>query len=127
MKFRKTWFVISGALSALGLVLAGFATKATAQWSQTYRTMHRGSIAQSIVNKGWGGHRDNGKKQEPHGFSYPAARNLKVYSGGWVRSGWNHKIHSAGDGQVHRPVGQGRAQGRARRSRVRRAADRDQW
>ncbi|MBS14864.1 MAG: hypothetical protein CME19_25165 [Gemmatimonadetes bacterium] len=98
MKFGKTWFLISGALSAVGLILAGFATKATAQWSQSYRTMHRGSIAQSIVNKGWGGHRDNGKKQEPHGFSYPAARNLKVYSGGQVRSGWNHKIHSAGDG-----------------------------
>ena len=98
MKFRKTWFCITGALSAVGLLLTGFATKATAQWTQSYRTMHRGMIAQSILNKGWGGHRDNGKKQEPHGFSYPAARNLKVYSGGWVRSGWNHKIHSAGDG-----------------------------
>jgi hypothetical protein len=98
MKFSKTWFLISGALSAVGLMLAGFVTEAAAQWTQTYRTMHRGSIAHSIVNKGWGGHRDNGKKQEPAGFSYPASRNLKVYSGGGVRSGWNHKIHSAGDG-----------------------------
>jgi hypothetical protein len=98
MKFRNTWFLISGALSAVGLVLAGFVTEAAAQWSNTYRTMHRGTIAFSLVNKGWGGHRDNGKKQEPHGFSYPSARNLKVYSGGWVRSGWNHKIHSAGNG-----------------------------
>ncbi len=98
MKFSKAWFLIAGALSAVGLILAGFATKACAQWSQSYRTMHRGSVALSIVNKGWGGHRDNGKKQEPHGFSYPAARNLKVYSGGQVRSGWNHKIHSAGNG-----------------------------
>jgi hypothetical protein len=98
MKFRHTWFYISGALSAVGLVMAGFVTEAAAQWSNTYRTMHRGTIALSLVNKGWGGHRDNGKKQEPHGFSYPSARNLKVYSGGWVRSGWNHKIHSAGNG-----------------------------
>ncbi len=98
MKLSKAWFLIAGALSAVGLILAGFATKAQAQWSQTYRTMHRGSIAMSLVNKGWGGHRDNGKKQEPHGFSYPSARNLKVYSGGWVRSGWNHKIHTAGNG-----------------------------
>lgn len=98
MKFRKACFLISGALSAVGLMLAGFATQATAQWSQSYRTMHRGTILQSILNKGWGGHRDNGLKQEPAGFSYPASRNLKVYSGGGVRSGWNHKIHSAGDG-----------------------------
>ncbi len=98
MKLSKAWFLIAGALSAVGLILAGFATKAQAQWSQTYRTMHRGSIAMSLVNKGCGGHRDKGKKQEPHGFSYPSARNLKVYSGGWVRSGWNHKIHTAGNG-----------------------------
>ncbi len=56
MKFRKTWFCITGALSAVGLLLTGFATKATAQWTQSYRTMHRGMIAQSILNKGWGGH-----------------------------------------------------------------------
>jgi hypothetical protein len=98
MKFRKSLFWVSGLFSVVGLVLTGFVTKTAAQWSQSYRTLHRGSIAQSILNKGWGGHRDNGKKQEPHGFSYPSARNLKVYSGGWVRSGWNHKIHSAGDG-----------------------------
>ena len=60
MKFRKTWFCITGALSAVGLLLTGFATKATAQWTQSYRTMHRGMIAQSILNKGWGGQTDNG-------------------------------------------------------------------
>jgi len=98
MTFRKSLFLVSGLLSAVGLVLTSFATKATAQWSQSYRTMHRGQIAHSIVNKGWGGHRDNGKKQEPSGFSYPAGRSLKVYSGGGVRSGWNHRIHTAGDG-----------------------------
>jgi len=98
MKFRNACFLISGALSAMGLVITGFATQAAAQWSQTYRTMHRGSVSFAIVNKGWGGHRDNGKKQEPAGFSYPSSRNLKVYSGGGVRSGWNHKSHTAGNG-----------------------------
>ena len=67
MKLSKTWFLVSGALSAVGLILAGLPGKATAQWQQTYRTMHRGSVSHSIVNKGWGGHRDNGKKQEPAG------------------------------------------------------------
>ena len=68
MKFRKSLLLISGLFSAIGLVLTGFVSQAVAQWSQSYRTMHRGTLALSIVNKGWGGHRDNGKKQEPHGF-----------------------------------------------------------
>ena len=94
MMTRRMWFIASGFLSAVGLLLTGFVAKTHAQWSQTYRTIYRGAIAHSIVNKGMGGRRDNGKKQETHGFSYPQGRSLAVYSGGKERSGWNNKTNS---------------------------------
>jgi hypothetical protein len=94
MMHRKAWFFISGLLSAVGLILTGFVPNASAQWSESYRTMFRGVFAHSIQNKGMSARRDNGKKQEPNGFSYPQGRSLLVYSGGRERAGWNNKTHS---------------------------------
>ena len=91
---RRIGFIASGFLSVVGILLAGLVTRSQAQWSHPFRTLARGIIAHAIQNKGMGGRRDNGKKQEPSGFSYPMNKSTLVYSGGKERVGWNDKAHS---------------------------------
>ena len=95
---RDLMFRVSGFLASVGMLLIGLVRPGFAQWKAPYLTLHMGTTAHSILNKGMSGRRDNGKKQELSSFSYPQGRNLKVYSGGADRSGWNNKVHSAGEG-----------------------------
>ncbi|OGG56964.1 MAG: hypothetical protein A3F84_21260 [Candidatus Handelsmanbacteria bacterium RIFCSPLOWO2_12_FULL_64_10] len=94
---RFLWGVI-GALT-LACLLA-LVSDALAQGSHrdTYRTLARGQIAVSITGSGAMGRKDDGVKQEPHGFSYPKGRSPIVYAGGWDRAAWNISHNSAGDG-----------------------------
>jgi hypothetical protein len=96
---RKLWFVVSGFFAGIGLCLAGLVTQAQAQWgSEQYRSLSRGQIAHSLLNPGMSGKKDDAAKLAESSFSYPMGRNIKVYSGGSEREGWNAKSQSGGEG-----------------------------
>lgn len=81
------------------MLLAGWITQAQAQWSPyAYRSMARGAIGHSIHNPGMSGKKDDETKIAESSFSYPMGRDLKVYSGGGEREGWNAKSNSGGEG-----------------------------
>lgn len=96
---KKLWFLATGFFAGVGMCLAGLVTQAQAQWGgEGYISMSRGQIGHSIHNLGMTGKKDNRSKLGQSGFSYPQGRNIKVYSGGSEREGWNAKGNSAGEG-----------------------------
>ena len=95
---RFLWGAI-GVLTLAGLLLlVSDALAQTGSHRDTYRTLGRGQIAVSITGSGAIGRKDDGNKQEPHGFSYPKRRSPFVYAGGWDRAGWFISHNSGGDG-----------------------------
>jgi len=96
---KKLWFLATGFFAGVGMCLAGLVTTAHAQWGSNARiSMSRGQIAHTIHNPGMSGKKDNRTKLAQSSFSYPMGRNLKVYSGGSEREGWNAKSQSGGEG-----------------------------
>jgi len=96
---KKLWFYASGFFAGVGMCLAGLVTQAQAQWGNNARiSMSRGQIGHSIHNPGMSGKKDNRTKLAQSSFSYPQGRNIKVYSGGSEREGWNAKSNSGGEG-----------------------------
>ena len=96
---KKLWIYATGFFAGVGMLLAGLVHQAEAQWgSFGYRTFNRGQIGHSIHNPGMTGKKDNRSKLGQMSFSYPQGRNIKVYSGGSEREGWNAKSQSAGEG-----------------------------
>ncbi|MBT4138200.1 MAG: hypothetical protein HOE48_09805, partial [Candidatus Latescibacteria bacterium] len=96
---KKLWFLATGFFAGVGMCLAGLVTTADAQWgSNARRSMARGQIGHTIHNPGMSGKKDNRTKLAQSSFSYPQGRNIKVYSGGSEREGWNAKSNSAGEG-----------------------------
>lgn len=96
---KKLWFVVTGFFAGVGMCLAGWVGSAQAQWgSEGYRTLARGQIGHSLVNPGQSGKKDNHSKLGQSSFSYPQGRDIKVYSGGNEREGWNAKSGSGGEG-----------------------------
>lgn len=71
-----------------------------AQWgrTQTGVTLSRGQIGHTVFYTGQSGRRDHGGKQDWASFSYPMGRNPLVYSGGVMRTGWNARSNSGGEG-----------------------------
>jgi hypothetical protein len=99
MKTKRLWLYITGFFAGAGMLLAGLISQAQAQWSPyVFRTLHRGAIAHSVHNPGMSGKKDTEEKLAESSFSYPMGRDLKVYSGGGEREGWNAKSQSAGEG-----------------------------
>jgi hypothetical protein len=96
---KKLWIYASGFFAGVGMCLAGFVTTAQAQWGSSTRiSLSRGQIAHTLHNEGMSGKKDNNSKINQSSFSYPMGRNLKVYSGGNEREGWNAKSGSGGEG-----------------------------
>ena len=96
---KKLYFFVSGFFAGVGMLLAGLVTQAQAQWGNNARiSMSRGQIGHSIHNPGMSGKKDNETKLAQSSFSYPQGRNIKVYSGGSEREGWNAKSNSGGEG-----------------------------
>jgi hypothetical protein len=96
---KKLWIYASGFFAGVGMCLAGLVTTAQAQWGSNARiTMSRGQIGHTIHNPGMSGKKDNRTKLAQSSFSYPQGRNIKVYSGGSEREGWNAKSQSGGEG-----------------------------
>jgi len=96
---KKLWFLATGFFAGVGMCLAGLVTTADAQWgSNARRSMARGQIGHTIHNPGMSGKKDNRTKLAQSSFSYPQGRNIKVYSGGSEREGWNAKSLTAGEG-----------------------------
>jgi hypothetical protein len=99
MNQKKLWIYASGFFAGVGMCLAGLVATAQAQWGSNARiTMSRGQIGHTIHNPGMSGKKDNRTKLAQSSFSYPQGRDLKVYSGGSEREGWNAKSHSGGEG-----------------------------
>lgn len=97
--FKKLWFYSSGFFAGVGMCLAGLVTTTQAQWGNNARiSMSRGQVGHSIHNPGMSGKKDNRSKLAQSSFSYPQGRNIKVYSGGSEREGWNAKSNSGGEG-----------------------------
>ena len=89
---KKLWIYATGFFAGVGMCLAGFVTQAHAQWGSSARnSMSRGQIGHTIHNEGMSGKKDNRTKLAQSSFSYPQGRNIKVYSGGSEREGWNAK------------------------------------
>ena len=97
---KKLWFYVSGFFAGIGMCLTGLVTQAQAQWGaySPEITMARGQIGHTIHNPGMSGKRDNETKLSQASFSYPQGRNIKVYSGGSEREGWNAKSNTGGEG-----------------------------
>ena len=96
---KKLWIYASGFFAGVGMCLAGLVTSAQAQWGSNARiTMSRGQIGHTIHNPGMSGKKDDATKIAQSSFSYPQGRNIKVYSGGSEREGWNAKSMSGGEG-----------------------------
>ena len=96
---KTLWFYVSGFFAGVGMLLAGLVTQAQAQWGNNARiSMSRGQIGHTIHNPGMSGKRDNETKLAQSSFSYPQGRNIKVYSGGSEREGWNAKSNTGGEG-----------------------------
>ena len=96
---KKLWFLATGFFAGVGMCLAGLVTTAHAQWGSNARiSMARGQIGHTIHNPGMSGKKDNRTKLAQSSFSYPQGRNIKVYSGGSEREGWNAKSLSGGEG-----------------------------
>jgi hypothetical protein len=96
---KKLWIYASGFFAGVGMCLAGLVTTAQAQWgSSTRMTLSRGQIAHTLHNEGMSGKKDNASKIAQSSFSYPQGRDIKVYSGGDEREGWNAKSLSGGEG-----------------------------
>jgi len=99
MNQKRLWIYISGFFAGVGMCLAGLVTSVQAQWGSNARiTMSRGQIGHTIHNPGMSGKKDNRTKLAQSSFSYPQGRNIKVYSGGSEREGWNAKSLSGGEG-----------------------------
>ena len=96
---KKLWFYASGFFAGVGMCLAGLVTQAQAQWPGNARiSMSRGQIGHTLHNPGMTGKKDNETKLAQSSFSYPQGRNIKVYSGGSEREGWNAKSNTGGEG-----------------------------
>jgi hypothetical protein len=99
MNTKRLWLLFTGFFAGVGMCLAGWVGSAQAQWgSESYRTMARGQIGHSLINPGQSGKKDDASKIAQSSFSYPMGRELKVYSGGNERDGWNAKSNSGGEG-----------------------------
>ena len=101
MRVSKIWISATGCFACVGMFLSSLASQAQARWYPKYTealTMHRGLIAHTIHSTGNTGRSDPGGNLVQSSFSYPMGRNLKVYSGGQMRVGWNDRANSAGEG-----------------------------
>ena len=99
MKIRRFWSLSAGFFAGIGMLVAGLVSQAQAQWGNNARiSMARGQIGHTIHNPGMSGKKDNETKLAQSSFSYPQGRNIKVYSGGSEREGWNAKSQSGGEG-----------------------------